>query len=211
MGIYGPTVGLLVSAILQVGILIPALVKQGVRYTFLWNLKHPGLYEVLGLLVPSLIAVGIGAVGSIADTAIASNLPDKASIAAIANASMLFGLPSVLLAQALSHSLLPQLTMQATYGRYLRMSLTILKIVEGAVLLSIPTALVLCVFGKQANHLLFQHGKFTAHSSALTSMALFGYAVGLPGVTADVLLVTCFYALKDARTPLFTGILVLLC
>ena len=37
-------------------------------------------------------------------------------------------------------------------------------------------------------------------------MALFGYAIGLPGLTANLLLVTCFYALKDARTPLFTGI-----
>ena len=36
-------------------------------------------------------------------------------------------------------------------------------------------------------------------------MALFGYAIGLPGVTATSLLITCFYALKDARTPLFTG------
>ena len=86
VGIYGPTVGLLVSAILQVGILIPALVQQGVRYTFVWNLKHPGLHEILGLLIPNLIAVGIGSVGAIFDTAIASYLPDKASIPAIANA-----------------------------------------------------------------------------------------------------------------------------
>jgi peptidoglycan biosynthesis protein MviN/MurJ (putative lipid II flippase) len=37
-------------------------------------------------------------------------------------------------------------------------------------------------------------------------MALRGYAIGLPGLTADVLLVSCFYAMKDARTPLSTNI-----
>jgi putative peptidoglycan lipid II flippase len=206
VGIYGPTFGLLVSAVMQVGILIPALVKQGVRYSFIWNLKHPGLYEILGLLIPNLIGVGIGSIGSIFDIAFASYLPDKASIPAIANAFMIFGLPSVLLAQAVSQSLLPQITMHATFGRYKRMSLTILKVVGGAVLLAVPAALVLYFLGKPAIHILFQHGKFTAHSSALTSMALFGYALGLPGMTANVLLVTCFYALKDARTPLFTGI-----
>jgi len=206
VGIYGPTFGLLASAIMQVGILIPALVKQGVRYSFLWNLKHPGLYEILGLLIPNLIAVSIGSVGVIFDTAIASYLPDEASIPAIANALMLYGLPSVLLATAVSQSLLPQITMQATFGRYKRMSLTILKIVGGAVLLCIPAAIMLYFFGKPAILILFQHGKFTAHSSALTSMALLGYAVGLPGLTANALLVTCFYALKDARTPLFTSI-----
>ncbi len=67
--------------------------------------------------------------------------------------------------------------MQATHGRYLRMSLTILKIVGGAVLLCVPTALALYYMGKPAIHLLFQHGAFNAHSSALTSMALFGYAI----------------------------------
>ena len=147
--------------------------------------------------------------GAIFDTAIASYLPDMASIPAIANAMMLFGLPSVLLATAVSQSLLPHITMQATHDRYLRMSLTISKIVGGAVLLCIPAALALFFFGKPAIHLLFQHGEFTAHSSALTSLALFGYAVGLPGLTANALLVTCFYALRDARTPLFTGIVAL--
>jgi putative peptidoglycan lipid II flippase len=206
VGIYGPSFGVLVSAIMQVGILIPALAKQGVRYSFLWDLKHPGLHEILGLLIPNMIGVSIGSIGVIFDTAIASYLPDKASIPAIANAVMLFGLPSVFLAQAVSQSLLPQITMHATYGRYMRMSLTILKIVGGAVLLCIPAAFILYFLGKPTIHIFFQHGAFTEHSSALTSMALFGYAVGLPGLTANVLLVTCFYALKDARTPLFTGI-----
>jgi len=160
----------------------------------------------MGLLAPNLLAIGIASVGSIIDTAFGSYLPDKSSIPAITNALMLFGLPSVLLAQAVSQSLLPQITMQATHGRYLRMSQTILKIVGGAVLLCLPAALALYILGKPAIHLFFQHGAFNAHSSALTSMALLGYAIGLPGITADVLLVTCFYAMKDARTPLFTGI-----
>ncbi len=73
---------------------------------------------------------------------------------------MLFGLPSVLLAQAVSQSLLPQITMQATHGRYMRMSLTILKIVGGAVLLCIPAALALYFFGK------------TSHSSALPTWGI---------------------------------------
>ena len=209
VGIYGPTFGLLVSAFCQVGVLIPALLKQGVRYTFLWNLKHPGLRQVMNLLIPNLIAVGIAAVVSIIDTAFSSYLPDHASIAAIKNASLLYGLPSVLLAGAVGQALLPQITTQASQGRFLRMRQTILKIGGGTVLLSIPAAIVLYFLGKPAIHLLFQHGAFTAHSSELTSIALLGYAFSLPALTADALLILCFYALKDARTPLLTNIGVL--
>ena len=181
--------------------------KQGVRYSFVWNLKHPGLHEILGLLIPNLISVAIGSLTAIINIAFASYLPDLGSIPAITNALMLFGLPSVLLAQAVSQSLMPQITMHATFGRYMRMSLTILKIVGGAFLLCIPAALMLYFLGKRTIYILFQHGKFTSHSSALTLTALFGYAVVLPGMTAYTLLVTCFYALKDARTPLFADII----
>ena len=77
LGLIG---GLLVSAIQLVGIPIPDLGKQGVQYSFLWNLKQPGLHKVLDLLIPNVIAVGIGSTGAIADTAIASYLPVQATI-----------------------------------------------------------------------------------------------------------------------------------
>jgi putative peptidoglycan lipid II flippase len=122
------------------------------------------------------------------------------------SALMLYGLPSAVLAGVIGTSLLPQITMQVAQGRYLRMSQTILKIVGASVLLSVPAAVVLSFLGKPAIHIIFQHGAFNAHSSALTSMALLGYAIGLPGLTASALLILCFYAMKDARTPLLTNI-----
>ena len=206
VGIYGPTFGLLASALCLVGVQIPGLLKQGVQYTFIWNLKHPGLYEVMRLLGPNVLAVGIASLGFILDTTFASYLPDRSSIAAMNNALMLYGLPLVVLALAIGQPLLPQITMQVAHGRYLRMSQTILKIVGASVLLSVPASIVLYFLGKPAIHIIFQHGAFNAHSSALTSMALLGYAIGLPGLTASSLLILCFYAMKDARTPLLTNI-----
>jgi len=65
---------------------------------------------------------------------------------------------------------------------------------------------MLYLLGKPAIQILFQHGAFTKHSTALTTQALLGYAIGLPGSIASELLVRSFYSLKDARTPLFTNI-----
>ena len=63
------------------------------------------------------------------------------------------------------------------------------------------------LLGKPAIRLLFQHGAFGKHSSAVTGTALLGYAFALPAVIAASLLVLSFYALKDARTPLLINIL----
>ena len=67
----------------------------------------------MGLLVPNLLAIGVASLGSIVDTSCASYLLDRASIAAIKNASLLFGLPSVLLLGAVGQALLPQISAQA--------------------------------------------------------------------------------------------------
>jgi len=206
VGIYGPAFGLLATALCQVAIQIPPLAKQGVRYTFTWNLKNPGLREVMRLLGPNVLNVIVASTGAIVITYFASYLRDKTSIAVMHNAYMLFALPLTLVGQTIGNALLPQLTVQATYKRYARMSWTILKIVGAATLLSVVGALLLTVFGKPAIHILFQYGAFSAHATALTSLALIGYAIGLPGQTITVLLALCFYAMKDVRTPLFANL-----
>lgn len=206
VGIYGPTFGMLAAAALQVGVELPGLLKQGVRYSFIWNLRHPGLREVMRLLVPNALAVGIASAAVIVDTNFASYLPDQASISALHSAQMLIALPVALISQAVGRALLTPMAMEAMAGRYVRLRQTILKVIGGSVLLSIPCAVGLYLFGKPLIHLLFQHGAFTRHSTELTNLVLIGYALSLPGQVASDLLIGSFYALKDARTPLFTNI-----
>ncbi len=207
VGIYGPTVGLLVSACCQVAVLVPGLMKLGAHYTFNWNLRNPGLRQLLSLLGPNVLTIAVTSAGSIVITSLATYLPDKASIAAIHNASLLFGLPLTLLGLTLANALLPQITIYVTNGRYVRMSWTVWRIVGAATLLSIPAAILLYILGRPAISLLFQHGAFNGHAAALTSTALLGLAIGLPGQTLGLLIVLGFYALKDALTPLLIGIL----
>src|SRR5712691_9098284 len=76
IGIYGSTFGVLAAAACQFIVQIPGLVKQRFEYSFIWNLKHPGLHQVMYLLVPNILAVGITSISLIIDTAFTSYLPD---------------------------------------------------------------------------------------------------------------------------------------
>jgi len=205
LGIYGPTYGVLVAALLQIIIQIPGLLKQGVQYSFVWNLNHPGLREVLRLLIPNVLAVAVGSVSVFVDTAFASYLPDSASLAALHNAQMLYGVPAALVGQALGPAVLPHLSVQATSGRYIRMRQTVLQMMVVSLLFTVPAALLFWLFGGPLIHLLFQHGAFDAHASALTNWALLGYVIGLPGIAAGELLANGFFGLKDTTTPLVTN------
>lgn len=207
VGIYGPTVGVLVAAVCQVAVQVPGLVKQGLRYSFIWDVRDAGLRQVMRLLAPNAVIVIFGSAAFIVDTAFASYLPDPASLAAQHNAYMIFYLPVALLAQAIAQAALPQLSLLATRGQYIRLRRLALKVVAVALVLGIPTTLCLCVLGRPAIHILFQHGAFKKHATDLTVLALIGYSVGLPAVIASELMVRVFFAMKDALTPLFTNAL----
>ena len=207
VGIYGPTVGVLVAAVCQVAVQIPGLVKQGLSYSFVWDIRDAGLRQVMRLLAPNAAIVVFGSISFIIDTAFISYLPDPASLTAQHNAYLVFYMPVALLAQAISQAALPQLAALVTRGHYIRLRKLTLKIIGVALLFGIPTALFLCVLGRPLIHIVFQHGAFKKHSTDLTVLALIGYAVGLPSVIAGELMARTFYAMKDARTPLFSNVL----
>lgn len=207
VGIYGATYGILVAALLQSVVQVPALIKQGFQYSFVWDIRNPGLRDVMKLLGPNVLAVVIASIGFIVDTAFTSYLPDPSSLAALHNAQMLYSLPDALMAQAIGLSLLPHLAAQAATKSYFRMRQTALKVMGAGIGLAIPATFVLWLLGKPIILLLFQHGAFTAHSSELTYLALSAYSIGLPGIIAGELLASGFFALKDTTTPLITGII----
>ena len=119
---------------------------------------------------------------------------------------MLFGLPVALFAQTLAQAALPRLSRLAVEDSYPDFRRLVIKIVGGAILISIPGAVLLAILGKPVIQIIFQHGAFNEHSSALTALVLIGYTIGLPGQVASQLLVNSFYALKNALIPLLTNV-----
>lgn len=209
VGIYGPTCGVLAAAAFQVLVQVPGLQREGLRYSFLWDLKHGGLHEVARLLLPNALGVGISSAWAVVSTALASYLPDGASLGSIHNAQMLFALPVALFALAVGQAAIPRLSLLAAGARYVHLRVLLWRVIGLSTLLSLPCAIALYVLGRPAISLLFQHGSFTEHSTVLTSLALLGYSAGLPGSVAGELLVRAFYSLKDAYTPLLVDMLVL--
>lgn len=207
VGIYGPTVGVVLAALIQALIQLPGLAKQGVRYTPTWNLKETGLREILSLLGPNIISVVVLTAGLIVDTAFTSYMKDKASLSAIHNAHLLIDLPIAFLGQTLGLIALPQMSKLAVYGRYTLLRSLTMKILSGAVLICTGIAILLYLIGKPIIHLFLQHGAFNGHATSLTALVLIGYAVGLPGRVASDLLTRSYYSIKNAVIPLITNIL----
>jgi putative peptidoglycan lipid II flippase len=74
-------------------------------------------------------------------------------------------------------------------------------------LLTIPSALLLMVLGKAMIGAVYQSGHFVAYDTQQTAIALACYAAGLVSFASARVLTPAFYALSDARTPMYLTLL----
>ncbi len=202
LGIYGPTFGVVGGAVLQVLILLPGLLGRGYHYWPTWNLADRRLREVIRLLIPNGLCVGVSYAGFILDTAFASKAPEDAALPAIMNAGLLLGLPTVLLGQAVGQSVFPRLAAHATALEWVQMRRTLAQTLAAVIALALPASLALIFLGRPTIHVLFEHGRFDAAAGTLTYKLLAVYAVALPAYVSTEVITRALIALRDTRTPL---------
>lgn len=205
VGIYGPTVGVLGDAILQLAILWPGLRANGFAPRLQWGPADLDLRRMLRLLVPNGLSSGVNYAGGIVDTAFASLAREPGALPALFNAGLLMGVPLRLVGVALAQAAFPRIAAYAARGDWARMRRTLIIALAAGVALATPAALALAFAGRQIIRLLFERGRFDAAAGDLTATLLLAFVVGLPAYVATEVLTRGLIALHDTRTPLLTN------
>lgn len=205
LGIFGPTFGVILGAVLQTIILLPGLRTRGTAHRLTLDFGDARLREVVRLLIPNGLAVGVGYAGFILDTAFASRARELAGLPAIANAWLLVGLPIALLGQAIGQSAFPRIAALAANLDWKKMLRTVLASLGIAVVLTLPAVAGFFMLGRPLVRLLFEHGKFDPTAGTLTFNVLKVYAVALPAYVGTEVVTRGLIALRDTRTPLLTN------
>ena len=78
---------------------------------------------------------------------------------------------------------------------------------EFALLISIPSAIGLYILSLPIVHILFERGAFTQEDTLYTSQVLAYFALGLPAYVLIKVLIVCFFAREDTKTPLYISII----
>jgi len=213
--IYAAAGGTVLGGVLQLAVQLPALRRIGylprlgvtpARIGAAW--RHPGVRRVLAQMGPAILGVSVAQISLLINTHIASRLA-VGSVSWLNLADRLMELPTALLGVAMGVVLLPQLAAaQArddaqTYSAMLDWGLRLV------LLLALPCAVALIVFGQPMLAVLFHHGRFTAHDVVQSARPLMGYGAGLLGIVAIKVLAPGYYARQDMRTPVRIAIAVL--
>jgi putative peptidoglycan lipid II flippase len=213
--IYAMALGVMVGGLLQLGVQVPALRRLDLlpRISLSWRRVRaawadPGVRQVLTLMLPALLGVGVAQLSLLINTQIASHLA-AGSVTWVWYADRLMEFPTALLGVALGVVLTPQLAAARAAGddaRYSQMLDWGLRLV---VILALPCAAALLVFATPLIATLFFHGKFSPEDVQRVALALAGYGVGLVGLVAVKVLAPGYYASLDIRTPVKIAVSVL--
>jgi putative peptidoglycan lipid II flippase len=213
--IYMQGVAVFIGGLLQLAIQVPALHKLGmlprlsISYAqFKKAVKFDGVKRIAKQMVPATLAVSVAQISLIINTNIASSLK-AGSVSWLSYADRLMEFPTALLGVALSTILMSNLSKSIASKDYKQYSATLDWGLQFMLILTIPCAIGLFLYGEALCATLFNYGKFNAHDVEMTSKALTFYGIGIIGLIAVKILAPGFYAQQNIKTPVRIAIIVL--
>jgi putative peptidoglycan lipid II flippase len=202
MGIMGLAWGVVVGALLHAGVQIPALVRQGVRWSPALGWTDPELGRVLTLMAPRVVDLLMARLSiQWINANLASRLMEG-SVSAIGYAYQLMNMPETIIGTAIGFVFLPTLSTFVAQEDIDAQRRALSGALRAILALTLPAAVGLLVFGRPVIQVLFQRGEFTAESTEMVYWALQFYALGLITHSMLEVAVRAFAARQDTLTPL---------
>ncbi|MDR3699426.1 MAG: murein biosynthesis integral membrane protein MurJ [Candidatus Sulfopaludibacter sp.] len=204
--------GVVAGGVLQLLWQLPALRRAGFGFRPRMNFHHPGLLEIALLMLPALVGNAATQINVTVNTNFASSLTDSAGHAINGPVSWLgyafrfMQLPLGLFGVAIASATLPAISRSAALERMEEFRDTLARSLGMVLLLTIPSSVGLALMGESMIGAIYQWGRFTAADTHQTALALTCYSVGLAGYSATKVIAPAFYALHDARTPMWVSL-----
>ena len=199
---------------LSYGVLIGGILQFLYLYRAVLNFYRPRiripvlnekLKKFFKLFLPGVFGSGVIQLNIVIGTIIASFLPVGA-ISHIYYADRLNQLPLAIFGIALGIVLLPSLSKAIKQSDQETTNNIQNRSIEFSLLISLPSAIGLFILAEPIIHILFERGAFVAEDTLYTAKVLSYFALGLPAYIIIKVLVSCFFAREDTKTPLYISI-----
>lgn len=195
-GITALAIGMLLGAIGQVALQLPGLRRARLQPRF--ELRHPGVQQILRLYWPVAVGVGFSLVGTVLDRRLATQAGLQAA-AYMSFATTLIQFALGLTATAISLAALPTLARQDDDPAAFRGTLA--ASLKSVLLLVLPATALLATLARPTVTLLFEHGAFSPADTRITTLALLLYLPSLTAAAVDQTLIVAFYAKRRTLLP----------
>ncbi len=197
--------GVAVSGVLQLGLVMLAARRAGMRLPLPRPRLTPPVRLLLRRMMPGLLGAGVTQLNLSVDVIIGSLLP-PGTVSVLYYADRVNQLPLGTIGAAVGTALLPTLSRQVHGPAPREAVATLNRAIEYALLLTLPAALALIVCNVPIIAVLFGRGAFTPAAALKSAEALVAYAAGLPAFVLVKVLVPAFFARGDTSRPVRIGL-----
>ena len=210
LGVHGLAWGVLIGSLLHLGIQLPNLFRlphTQLQINLDW--KVPGASEVLLLMGPRVLGLGVVQINFWVNASLASNMV-AGSYGALTTAFTLMFVVLGVLGQSVGTAAFPTLSRLHAEGNIKAFWETLTNALSSVMFLSIPAGFGLAALAHPIITVLFERGEWTPRDTSGTAWALLLFGIGLAGHAALEILARAFYALRDTWTPVKIGGLTML-
>lgn len=202
--IIGMAIGTLAGGAAQLLIQLPSMLGVGFRFSPNLSFTDHGVRRVMRLMGPALIGTSAVQIKVLVDVFVVSTIDGGQSWLSYSFRLMQF--PIGVFGVAIGTAAIPTLSRLASENNIVRFRETLSDAIKLVFLLTIPAACGLIVLGEPIVALIYQGGAFRAFDTNMVAWSLAAYSIGLAGYAAIKVLSPSFYAMDDARTPMFISI-----
>jgi putative peptidoglycan lipid II flippase len=211
--IFAATWGVVLGAILQVGVQVPGLMRAGMKYTFTFDWRHPGVRQIARQMVPRTLNAAMLYISIFVDRGLIQLLVVLLGLVSVNGlitqyyqAFQLVLLPLGVFGMSMSTAAFPTLADNVARGRLDRARTTIQATLRSILFLSIPSTVGLIILGFPIIQVVLQHGRYGLQEAQDTALPLAFFAIGLSGLAAVEILSRSFYAMRDSITPVVVSV-----
>ncbi|HVV65653.1 MAG TPA: murein biosynthesis integral membrane protein MurJ [Rhizomicrobium sp.] len=196
---YAAAVGVLLAGFLQIGFIVAAGARSGLRLRLTIPRWTPQTKNFLGALGAATLGSASVQIALFVDTLIASFFPGV--LTAVNYADRIDQLPLGTLGIALATVLLPEMSTLIAKGDEAGARAAQNRSAALGLFLTLPFVAAFLLVPKTIMRGIFAHGAFHLDAADVSAMALAGYGVGLPAFVMVRVVAASFYARHDTATP----------
>ena len=199
IGIYALAVGVVLGSIIQLGLLVWGLLKEGMQYRFFVRLKDPALRSLFHLVYPFIFSVIATQGAGLVYRVLVSGLTEG-SLSALKFAEKITQLVTIIFINSVTLVIYPLLSEKASALDTAGMRSTIGRSMRLIVFTTLPLIITIAILRHPIVDVIYHHGSFTDQDANLTSLALLYLVLGLTTTGISSVLGHAILALKATRT-----------
>ncbi len=199
-GIYSAAIGMIFGALLHFLVQIPLITSLKFQFNFCLDIKNPDVKDVLKLMWPRSITIGLTRLSDVVNIALASSAA-VGSIVALNFAQVLQIVPSAFFAASIAQAAFVFLSIEYNEGKKEKFKDLFTQSFHQILFLVLPAVVILAILRVPIVRLVFGARDLPWDTTVLAARTLFAFSIGIAPLALNLLFIRTFHAIRDSYTP----------